>query len=91
MQCFDPSTHVYYPHHEPYVGSRDDLAGRCIRCREVLDAERAAAAAARLDAQARFDSAYARWMERREDAADRQVLRDGDGKYGRCPDRVFFG
>lgn len=34
MQCFDPSTRVYYPSHEEYTAR-----GYCSRCGETVDSD----------------------------------------------------
>lgn len=69
MECYDASTHVYYPHHEEYVGPRSDLRGRCVRCREITDAAKAKAASA---------SALMGYA-----AGDRVVYRGNDRHYRR--------
>ena len=90
MECYDAGTHVYYLHHEEYVGPRLDLTGRCVRCHEVTDHAAAAAADRERAAQATWDAAYSRWMEDCDSRSDRELMRKGNGHYGRCPDRVYF-
>jgi hypothetical protein len=69
MECYDAMAKVSYPRHAEYVGPRPDLAGRCYRCMEVIDAQLAAAGAA---AQRRAEAEVA------ADAARRPRFKAGD-------------
>lgn len=63
MEC-SPSTGLYYPRHEEYVGGDRNWWGLCARCGEVVDAARHAAGKAQVargdrEEQARRDQAEA--------------------------------
>jgi hypothetical protein len=37
MECYDPSTNVYFRLHQEYVGHDPQRRGRCVRCGEIID------------------------------------------------------
>ena len=65
---------IYYPDHDVYTGPRSDLAGRCSRCREILDDALAAAGDRETAAEAARRAAEQRRLGFRETEADRRLL-----------------
>lgn len=57
MQCYDPFTRVYYPHHYWYVGPWAAMRNRCVRCRELDVTVRAGAAARAQELGAEYGAA----------------------------------
>ncbi len=72
MDCYDPIAHVYYQHHDEYVGPRSDLRGRCVRCGAVTDPTIAGPSQAELVRQRA--EARRRWEDGCETAADLRRL-----------------